>query len=425
MVSTYVFIIVVLIIMSAYFSATETAFSSLNKTRLKTLAEKGNRKALLVCELSDQYDKLISTILIGNNIVNIATASIGTVLFVKLYGDIGATISTVVITLLVLIFSEISPKSIAKDCPEQFAMFSAPIINGFIWLFTPLNIVFSLWKKQLTKLLQLKTNTKMSQEELLMLVTEVQQDGSIDKNEGELLRNAIEFADQEAEDILTHRVDLEAIPLDADKEEIARIFTESGFSRLLVYSGNIDNIMGVLHQKDFYLGGKITKIDVKTLLTPVIFVLKNEKIGVLLRKLQKVKSHMAVVLDEYGGTYGIVTMEDILEELVGEIWDEHDEIAENIKKIDDNAYRVEGCIALDDFCDFFYIKSDSEMSSFGGWIVEQLGRIPTVGDSFEYMGWTISVTAVQYHRVMEAAVSRKANILEQAGANDNAHAGSI
>ena len=214
----------VCLMLSAYFSATETAFSSANTTRLRTLAEKGSGNAALALKLLEQYDRLLSTILIGNNIVNIATASIGTVLFVKHYGDAGATISTVVVTVVVLIFGEISPKSIAKDCAEKCAMLSAPILQVLIWVLMPLNLLFSLWKKLLAKVFRLNGDSKMSQEELLMLVNEVQQDGSIDRDEGELLKNAIGFSEQEAQDILIHRVDLAALPVTASKEEVAALF---------------------------------------------------------------------------------------------------------------------------------------------------------------------------------------------------------
>ena len=196
----------VLILMSGYFSATETAFLSCNKTRLRTMAEKGNKRAALVNRLNENYDRLLSTILIGNNIVNLTAASIGTVLFVRLYGDIGATVSTAVITVLVLIFGEITPKNVAKDCPEKLAMFSAPIIRVLIWIFTPLNFLFGLWKKLVSKVLHLESDSKMSQEELLMLVEEVREGGTIDSEEGDLLKNAIEFNDMRAEDILTHRI---------------------------------------------------------------------------------------------------------------------------------------------------------------------------------------------------------------------------
>lgn len=406
MTGTYIIIMAVLIILSAYFSATETAFSSLNKTRIKTLAEKGDRKAKLACKLSEQYDKLISTILIGNNIVNIATASIGTMLFVKIYGDMGATISTVVITIVVLIFSEITPKSIAKDCPEKFAMFSAPLIHFLIWLMTPLNFVLSMWKELVFKLLKVENDSRMSQEELLMLVEEVEQDGSIDKNKGELLRNAIEFTDLEAGDILTHRVDLEAVPIDATKEEIARSFSESRFSRILVYEESIDNIIGVIHQKAFYNHGGISDKEIRELISPVIFVMKNEKISSMLRKLQKNKIHVSVVLDEYGGTYGIVTMEDILEELVGEIFDEHDEVCETFREVSPGVYRVDGSVNLLDFCDFFNVKTDSEMMSISGFVLEKIGHLARIGDSIACNGLHISVTAMEYQRVAEVEISK-------------------
>lgn len=404
---TELIIMAFLVMMSAYFSATETAFSSLNKTRLKTLAEKGSAKAVLAHRLSEQYDKLISTILIGNNIVNIATASMGTVLFVRHYGDAGATLSTIVVTIVVLIFGEISPKSIAKDCPEKFAMFSAPFINVLIWIFTPLNFLFSQWKKLLSRLFKLNPDTKMSHEELLMLVEEVQQDGSIDENKGELLKNAIEFTEHDAEDILTHRVDLTAVPVTATKEEIAEIFSSSKFSRLLVYEDSIDNIIGVIHQKDFYTGCGVSEKDIKSLLTPAVFVMKNEKISTLLKHLQREKAHVAVVVDEYGGTYGIVTMEDILEELVGEIWDEHEEVNEAFQKTGENAYRVDASVDFDDFCCFFGIQPETEMSSLSGWISEQLGQIPQQGDQFQYQDLRITVVSVDSHRVSEANISRQ------------------
>lgn len=398
--TAHIIIIAILVAFSAYFSATETAFSSLNKTRIKTLAEKGNKKAALTCRLSDNYDKLISTILIGNNIVNIGASSLATLLFVQLLGnaDTGATVSTIVITIVVLIFGEITPKSIAKETPEKFAMFSSPFLNFLIIIMTPITALFSYWKKLVAKVLKLESDTKMSQEELIMLVNEVQQDGSIDQNEGDLLRNAIEFSEHEAEDILTHRVDLEAVPADATKEEVAKIFSDSKFSRILVYEENIDNIVGVIHLKDFYTGTGVTSKDICDIMTPVIFVLKNEKISPLLRKLQQNKSHIAVVLDEYGGTYGIVTMEDILEELVGDIWDEHDDVIEEFNQVSDNSYRVDCSTDIDEFSEHFDIKTDSEMISLGGWVAEQLGKIPEVGDSFTYNNLEITVASVDNHR---------------------------
>ena len=396
----------VCLLLSAYFSATETAFSSANSTRLKMLAEKGNKRAALACKLLEQYDKLLSTILIGNNIVNILMASIGTVLFVKHYGDAGATISTVVVTVVVLIFGEISPKSVAKDCAEKFAMFSAPFLRVLIWILIPVNWLFSLWKKLLAKVFHLNADSKMSQEELLMLVDEVQQDGGIDKNEGELLKNAIDFSEQQAQDILIHRVDLAALPVTASKEEVAEMFTQTKYSRLLIYQDSIDHILGTVHQKDFYVGCGITDKPLTQIIAPPLFVLENEPISQLLKKLQQAKTHVAVVVDEYGGTCGIVTMEDILEELVGEIWDEHDEEEVFIHKTSDDAYLVDAGMDFEDFAAYFQLETDSEMVSVSGWVMEQCGQVPEAGDSFTFGGLQVTVTKVDNHRIEQIRVNR-------------------
>ena len=405
--TTCIIIMAVCLMLSAYFSATETAFSSANTTRLRTLAEKGSGNAALALKLLEQYDRLLSTILIGNNIVNIATASIGTVLFVKHYGDAGATISTVVVTVVVLIFGEISPKSIAKDCAEKCAMLSAPILQVLIWVLMPLNLLFSLWKKLLAKVFRLNCDSKMSQEELLMLVDEVQQDGSIDRDEGELLKNAIGFSEQEAQDILIHRVDLAALPVTASKEEVAALFTQTKYSRLLIYQDSIDHILGTVHQKDFYVGCGVTEQPLSAIISPPVFALENEPIRLLLKKLQQAKTHVAVVVDEYGGTCGIVTMEDILEELVGEIWDEHDEEEVFLRKLAPDTWLVDAGMDFDDFAAFFHLKTDSEMVSVSGWVMEQFGRVPEAGDSFTFDDLAVRVTRVENHRIEEIQVTRQ------------------
>ncbi len=403
---TYLTIMVVCLILSSFFSATETAFSAMNTTKLKTLAEKGNKNAALVCKLDEQYDKLISTVLIGNNIVNIAMASVGTVLFTLKFGDMGATVSTIVVTIVVLIFGEISPKSIANNCPEQLAMFAAPVVQFLIWLFLPLNVLFSGWQKLLTKIFHLEPSSKMSQEELLTLVNEVQEDGTIDEDEGGLLRNAIEFSDQEARDILIHRTDLAALPITATKEEIAQMFTETKFSRLLIYQDTIDDILGIIHRKDFYVGCGITEKEVKDIISPAIFVLESEPIRMILKKQQKAKTHVAVVVDEYGGTCGIVTMEDILEELVGEIWDEHEEAEVLLRRIAPDTYLIDASMDFEEFAEYFHLDEESEMVSVSGWVMEQFGRVPDQGDHLEYKGLEIEVTRVGNHHVDEIRVKQ-------------------
>ena len=394
------------VIMSGYFSATETAFSSLNKNRLRVLSDQGNRRAGLTLRLAENYDKLISTILIGNNIVNIAVASIGTILFMDLLGEeIGASVSTAVVTVAVLIFGEITPKSLAKDYPEKFAMFSAPIIHAIMWLFTPLNFLFSQWKKLIRKMFHSTKENSISQEELLIMLDEVQQDGAIDADDGKLLKNAIAFGNMEAQDILTPRVDLVGIPVDATPEEVVELFDSSHYSRLPVYSGNTDQIVGILHRSDFYVGGGITKSPLRDVMTEPLFVHPTEKIDDLLQVFRKSKSHMAVVLDEYGGTQGIVTLEDILEELVGEIWDEHDLVEEPLKQLDENLYWVNGGWNLEDFCSQFNLKISSDSLTVGGWIMDYLGRIPQENDSFLYDCVKVTVQSVQEHRVEAVQVA--------------------
>ncbi len=406
--SSYIITIIICIVFSAYFSATETAFSSLNKNRLKALIEKGDKKAKITYKLSEKYDKLISTILIGNNVVNIAASSLATVLFVQKYPQYGATMATVVITVLVLIFGEISPKSIAKDYPEKFAMFATPLIRVLVWIFAPLNFIFTQWKKLISKIFKVEDNPKISQEELILLVEEVEQEGSIDTDESDIIKNAIEFTDRKAEDILTHRVDIEAVSIDTTKSEIADLFEKTQFSRLLVYDETIDNIVGVIHLKDFYSAGSVIKGDIKTIITKPVFIQKSEKISDILKILQTSKSHMAVVIDEYGGTLGIVTMEDILEELVGEIWDEHDEVTEDFQKISDDVYLVDASINIDDFCDFFeYSINEEEVDSVsvGGWVMEMLGKIPEPNDEFETEHLKVVVEQTDSHRVTQIKVT--------------------
>ena len=404
----YIIIMVVCFILSAYFSSTETAFVSLNKTRMKAYAEKGNKRAELALNLVDNYDRLISTILIGNNIVNILTSSVGTLFFVDLLNDQedGATLATVVVTIVVLIVGEITPKTVAKQYPERFAMLSAPIARFFLILFTPVNWIFSLWQNFVTKVFKKNDEEeKTSSEELIIMVDEVEKEGSIDEDEGDLLRNAIEFNDRLAEEILTHRVDVEALPLDSTKEEIAKTFTATRFSRLLMYEDSIDKIVGVIHQKDFYVNGGMYPGDIKEIVATPTFIHQTEKISNLLKILQQEKSHIAVVLDEYGGTLGIVTMEDILEELVGEIWDEHDEVVEDYLEAGENTWNVDASVNLEDFADKFEIDvEEAESVSLGGWVAEQLGKVPEEGDFFEYENLSITVLACEDHRVNSVTV---------------------
>ena len=401
-----IFAMVVCIAMSAYFSATETAFSSLNKTRLKVLADNGNKRAALALKLSEDYDKLISTILIGNNIVNIMVASIGTLLFVGLYGDIGATVSTVVVTIVVLIFGEITPKSVAKDTPERFALFSAPFIRLWILILTPLNFLFSQWKKLLSRIFKSSENHGITDEELMTIVEEATQEGDIDDQEGDLIQNAIGFMEMEAAEIFTPRVNVIGIPLDATKSEIAKTFSDTGFSRLPVYDDDIDHIVGIVYQKDFHNHIYHTNKPLSSIIRPALFVTENTKVGPLLKKMQAKKSHIAIIIDEFGGTDGIITMEDILEELVGEIWDEHDAVVQEIQKVSENEYLVTGTASIDKVYEELDIDKEFDVFTVSGWIMGILERVPKEGDHFVSDGLDVTVLKMADRRVDKVRIVR-------------------
>lgn len=405
-----------LILMSAYFSATETAFSALNKVRLKKLASDGNKRAELTLNLAEKYEQLLSTILIGNNIVNITAASLGTVIFVRYLGDVGVSVSTVVITLLVLIFGEISPKILAKAAPEKFAMFSAPIIKLLIVVLTPINYVFTKWGRLVSKAAKTDDERGITEEELLTYVEEAEHDGGINQNEGDLIRSVIEFDDLEAVDILTPRVDVAALPITASTDEIMELFMETGYSRIPIYNGTIDDIIGILHYKDFHKQVIINGRSVRSVLQPAIFIAESMKIADVLTVLKQAKSHIAVITDEFGGTVGIVTLEDILEELVGEIWDEHDEVINEFEEIGPNEFKILCSASIDKMFDLFEIDQETDAATVSGWVIQQLGRIPKEGDTFEYENLYVTVSKTDHRRVLEitVAVNRDAESNEQA-----------
>lgn len=398
--------IVVLILLSAYFSATETAFTSLNKLRIKKQASNGDMQAKLVLKLVENYGNVLTTVLIGNNIVNITMTSIATVLFVKLYGTYGPTVSTVVITLAVLIFGEITPKSLAKDNPEKFSMFAAPLLNFFVIIFKPITALFIYWKQFTMRLFRTSADSGITDDELITMVEEAETEGTIDEERSELIQNAIEFNELEAYDVLTPRVDVEAVEVDEDKAEIAKLFLETGFSRLPVYEENMDKIIGVLHQKDFHNFILGENHDLRDYIMPVVFTPGSVKIAQLLKRLKNAKSHIAIVIDEYGGTEGIVTMEDIIEELVGEIFDEHDlTISKDILQIYDGSYRVQGATSVEKMFDFFNVKEEElSISTVNGWVGVHLDKLPQVGDSFEYENLFVKVMKSDGKKAIEINV---------------------
>jgi len=401
---TMVAAIVLLVACSAFFSATETAFTSLNRLRLKARAEAGDQRSARTLALADDYDKLLTTILIGNNVVNIAATTVSTSLFIQLLGDYGPAVSTAVLTIVILIFGEVSPKSLAMDRSESFATFATPVMRLLMFLFTPLAWVFAQWKKLLSKIFREQEEDGITEEELVTMVDQAESEGGLDRHESELIRSAIEFGDMEAQEILTPRVDIVAAPDTASMEDIAALFAESGFSRLPVYHEDIDNIVGVIHEKDLYAARYRAQRDVAAITAPVLYTTGNTKISDLLRILQRKKAHMVVVVDEYGGTEGLCTLEDIVEELVGEIWDEHDEVIEEFKKQPDGSYLISCNAGLTDLYDLFRLKGECEANTVSGWVMEQIGRVPEQGDSFETDGLSVTVTRVEHRRVLEIRV---------------------
>ena len=400
--------LVILVGFSAFFSASETAFSSLNQIRLKSRAEDGDSSAARVLNMAEQYDKLLSTILIGNNIVNIAAASIGTILFTQMLGaERGATVSTIVLTIIVLIFGEVTPKSLAKEMPEKVATAVSPFLVLLMALMTPLTWLFTQWKKLLGHFVHSGEADTITEGELMTMVSEAENDGELTDRESELIRSAIEFDDVEVEEILTPRVDVVAVEDDIPLEELAQTFAESGYSRLPVYHGTIDNIIGVVHEKDFYIARlkKATKID--DLVVPTLYTTGSTQISQLLRTLREQHHHLAVVVEEYGGTEGIITLEDILEELVGEIWDEHDEVTEDFRKQSDGSWLVSGSASVDDLYEELDLPEEEDIDSntVNGLVQEKTCHLPKVGDRFTLGEYDGVVTRTAKRRVTEVRLT--------------------
>lgn len=402
---------IVLVLMSGFFSASETAFSSLNKVKLKAMMKEGenNKKIERALKLSEDYDVVLSTVLIGNNIVNIACTSLATLFFTGLLGDnsdLGATVSTVVMTIVVLIFGEVTPKTYAKEKADKVVVAITPIIKAFIIIFSPLNVFFKAWKKLMNKVFKTGGVETITEEELKTYVDEAHTGGEIDENESELIRSSIEFDDIDVSDILVPRVDVEAVDKYASLTEIEAVFNRTNFSRLPVYIDDIDSIVGVIHHRDFEAARKRNLKSLRTILKPVPAVSPDTKISKLLRILQKNKTHLAVVIDEFGGTEGIVTLEDILEELVGEIWDEHDEIQNDIEKLSDNEYLVQGSMSVDDFFEYFGIYQEkTEISTVNGWIMQNLDKIPEIDDTFTNGKLTAVVLSVDGRRAEDIKIT--------------------
>ena len=407
--STYIIAIVILTLFSGLFSATETAYSSSSKIRLKNMANDGNTKASSVLVILDDFDKFLTSVLIGNNIVNIASATISTLLFsLILKGGKGPTVSTIVITVITLLFGEIAPKSLAKQAPEKFACATVGVVNFFEFVFTPLTIVLKGWTWLVNHFAHIEQDEGDISDELITMVDEAEKDGNLEEHESDLISAAIEFNDLDVKDVLTPRVDIVAVNIASSHEQIEKAFRFNSFSRLPVYENTVDNIVGVIHEKDFYeLMYHNNKGPIRRIIKPVIYISPNTQISTCMKQLQAAKLHMAVVLDEYGGTEGIITLEDIIEELVGEIWDEHDVVEDFYTKVDDYTWMVKGDAEIDDLIDRFGVEEEDEEFDFitvSGWAIAELHHIPKVNEEFDYKNLHVTITKADQRKVLEVKV---------------------
>lgn len=407
---------ILLCALSAFFSATETAYTSFNRIKIKSLATSGNKAAVSVLKLDDKYDKLITAILVGNNIANIALTTISTLFFIKilhsyLNDDAIAAISTVVVTVVVLIFSEISPKAIAKDHADSYVLSTHGVVTFLITILYPVTVIFSAWKKLLNRIFKSGDREATTEDELITMVDEAEHDGGLDEDESELIRSAIEFSDLTAGEVLTPRIDIVAVTDGTDPREIMMMFFETGFSRLPVIGDSIDDIKGVLHEKDFFYAYNTGKNDFSKYYQKPLFVSKHHKVDDLLRDLQNEKCHMAFVIDEFGGLMGIVTMEDIIEELIGDVYDEHDEVETLMIPAEDGSLTVDCSAALDDMFDYFDLKYDDDDSdkplTVNGWIQKHFEGIPDEGQSFIYNNiLEVTVTKCDEKMVKEVIIKK-------------------
>ncbi len=400
-------VIIVLVLLSGFFSGTETAYSCANAIKLKSLVSSGKKNAKAVYAFaSDRYDKLVTAILIGNNIVNLTASALGTILFAKLLNGAAysATVSTAVLTVVVLIAGEITPKYLASVYPEKMCYFFYPLMQLFYWILTPVCFIFDGYKALLKKIFKLKKDDTVTDEELISLVDEAEEVGALKEEESELLRSAIEFDDLKVEDILVPRVQVFAVDVEDSMDEIRKVIEESGYSRLPVYKGTIDNVIGLIHQRDFFLAYLNGEKDITKAVQEIVFTTEYTRISALLRQLQRQKIHMAAVSDEYGGLVGVVTLEDILEELVGEIWDEHDEEQVLYGKKGDGEYWVDGQCELDEFFDLYDMEKEDDnfdSNTVGGWVTEKYGGIPPIGEVIRFKYLEIKVVKVSKQKVLK------------------------
>lgn len=403
--------LIVLVALSAFFSGSETALTSVNKIRLKSLEENGDKKAARTLRVAENYERMISTVLIGNNIVNIASASLATVIFTVLLGaDKGAAVSTVVMTIVVLIFGEVLPKNYAKNNADSLAVVVSGPISFLMTVFKPLSAALSALSGLMSRLTGGEDDKpSVTEEELKYIVESIEEEGVLEENESDLVQSALEFDEIEVQEIVTPRVDMVTLDVEDSWEEILELAKTSKVSRIPVYEGSIDNIIGLVHVRDI-LEDEISSSehDIRSLLSQCLFVHKTMNLSGLLEKLRKEKMPLAIVTDDYGGTMGLVTIEDVVEELVGEIWDEYDDFEEELVKKDDHTYEVSGDYNIYDLMDELDEDNhsfESDYNTVSGWILEQLEHIPTVGEQLVYEDrMRVTVTEMDDQRITKVKI---------------------
>ena len=393
-----IFLIVILIVCSAFFSATETALNSANKIRLKNMADNGSHAAQRTLNILAKYDQALTTILIGNNIVNIACSSIATILAINLVGEkYGSLVSTITTTVIVLIFGEVMPKSIAKDFAEPMAMIASGIISFLMVIFTPFSVFFILLKKGLSKIFHRKESVSMTEEELKVMIDEIEDEGVLETQESNLVRSALEFDEITVDEIITPRVRITAVEAGENIDDVRKKFLQEEYSRMPVYERTLDNIIGIITEKEFFKQyEKSSDFTIRSIMQETIYLPQMQKLSEVFRTMQKQKCHMSVVLDQHGGTLGIVTMEDILEELVGEIWDESDEVKSPVTVVGNNIFEVYGDVSLNSLRRFLEARDipadiESEAHTVAGWVLGLFGSIPKSGDVISSGCFTVTV----------------------------------
>ena len=402
-------VIGLLILCSSFFSCIETAFSCVSTARLKNEESKGNKKAKNALFITENFDKALTTILIGNNVVNLGCSSLATVLCMNIFQNFAAAISTGLTTILVLTFGEIIPKCIGKEKSEAVALNSAIILKGIMIVLTPLSFLFIAIKTGALKLLNIRNDSPtVTEDELKYIIEHSENEGVLEEEESEMVQSALEFDEKSAFEVLTPRVDMLALDIDDDFETNKNKILTERYSRVPVYKENLDNILGILYTRDYLeelIDGKTP--DIKLLINDAFFTYKSRKLSALMNDLRKNQVNMAIVTDEYGGTLGIVTMEDLIEEIVGEIYDEDEDIEKEYTKLRENCYFVSGDLEFDqllELTDREDFDNDTESHTVGGFIFEHMGRIPKEGDKFEIDGLSFEVYKVEERRIISAIV---------------------